>query len=150
MLAQFEYGESMYRATGACHCGNIEVEIEFSHPPDSYHPRACDCDFCRKHSAAYVSDAEGSLDVRIKNQRGRAICRQGSTLAEFLFCNYCGVLTCVLYPTEAGCYGAVNARIIDPEIRFGEEQVVSPKVLSPKEKSRRWREVWFSCVNITS
>jgi hypothetical protein len=86
----------MYRATGACHCGNIELEMGFSLPPDSYHPRACDCDFCRKHSAAYVSDAEGSLDIRIKSERGRATCRQGSALAEFLFCNYCGVLTCVL------------------------------------------------------
>ena len=140
----------MYRATGACPCGNIEVIMELARAPESYHPRACDCDFCRKHSAAYLSDAQGSLDIRINNERGGATCRQGSALAEFLFCNYCGVLTCVLYPTEAGNYGAVNVRIVDPEVQFGEEQVVSPKVLSPQEKSSRWREVWFSCVNITS
>jgi hypothetical protein len=140
----------MYRATGACPCGNIELEMEFIRPPESYQPRACDCDFCRKHAAAYVSDAAGSLDIRIRHERGKATCRQGSALAEFLFCNYCGVLTCVLYPTEDGYFGAVNVGIIDPEIRFGEEQVVSPKLLSPKEKSQRWREVWFSCVNITS
>jgi hypothetical protein len=56
----------------------------------------------------------------------------------------------VIYPSEAGYYGAVNVGIIDPDIQFGEEQVVSPKALSPEEKSSRWREVWFSCVNITS
>jgi hypothetical protein len=140
----------MYRATGACPCGNIEVKVEFARPPENYRPRACDCDFCRKHSAAYVSDADGTLCVRIRNQRGQATCRQGSALAEFLFCNYCGVLACVIYPSEAGYYGAVNVGIIDPDIQFGEEQVVSPKALSPEEKSSRWREVWFSCVNITS
>jgi hypothetical protein len=140
----------MYTVSGACPCGNIEVTMEFARPPENYRPRACDCDFCRKHSAAYVSDAQGSLDIHIKNERGRATCRQGSALAEFLFCNDCGVLTCVLYPSESGNYGAVNVKIIDPDILFGEEQVVSPKLLSAEEKSSRWREVWFSGVNITS
>jgi hypothetical protein len=140
----------MYTATGACHCGNIELQMEFSQAPHSYQPRVCDCDFCRKHSAAYVSDARGSLDIRIENPRDCATCRQGSALAEFLFCNVCGVLTCVLYPTEDGYYGAVNVRVIDPEIQFGDEQAVSPKALSPEQKSSRWRQVWFSSVNITT
>jgi len=139
----------MYGATGACPCGNIEVEMELAHPPENYRPRACDCDFCRSHSAAYVSDAHGILGVRIKRGRAQATRRQGNALAEFLVCSDCGVLTCVLYPTASGFYGAVNVRIVDRGIRFGEEQPVSPKILSPEEKSSRWREVWFSCVNIT-
>jgi hypothetical protein len=56
----------------------------------------------------------------------------------------------VLYPAEAGYYGAVNVRIIDPNFRFGEEQVVSPKVLSAPERSSRWRQVWFAGVTITT
>ena len=122
MTVLIAYGVSMYRANGACHCGNIEVEMEFLRPFEDYHPRACDCDFCRKHSAAYVSDAFGTLSIRVRNAPGQAVCRQGSALAEFLFCNDCGVLTCVLYPNEGGLYGAVNVRIIDPEFQFGEEQ----------------------------
>lgn len=50
-----------------CHCNNIAVEVTLSGDLAEYTPRACDCDFCIKNGAAYVSDAKGKLEVKIRN-----------------------------------------------------------------------------------
>jgi hypothetical protein len=31
----------------------------------------------------------------------------------------------------------------DSRLYFGPEQAVSPKLLSPDQKVRRWRDIWF-------
>jgi hypothetical protein len=59
---------------GGCHCRNIILRIELPNSPGSYNPRACDCDFCGKHAASYVSDAHGSLLVEIAVQREVGSC----------------------------------------------------------------------------
>src|SRR5450756_2542718 len=50
----------MNKVSGGCHCGNITVDLELTAEPETYHPRVCDCDFCRKHGAASLSDTKGS------------------------------------------------------------------------------------------
>ena len=137
---------SMHSVNGGCHCGNLSIGVELSREPGTYRPRVCDCDFCRQHGAAYVSDAEGSLRIRIKDNRALSTYRQGSGQAEFLLCRECGVLVAVLYRNAEGLYAAVNTRAIDASVVFGPDQQVSPKTLSSEEKTGRWRELWFSRV----
>lgn len=67
------------------------VAIELTRAPATYNPRACDCDLCRKHGAAYVSDAQGSLVIRIKDARARGKYRQGSGKATSCFV---GIVAC--------------------------------------------------------
>src|SRR5437762_851279 len=62
---------------GGCHCGNISIEMTLTQTAASYIPRACDCDFCRKHSAAYVSDPKGSLSIKVKDNDALGAYRQG-------------------------------------------------------------------------
>ena len=139
----------MHKLEGGCHCGNIHIEVELTRVPEEYHPRACDCDFCTKHAAAYVSDPQGSLGIRIEDTDKTACYKQGSGQAEFLLCTECGTLIGVTF-TEAGhLYGAVNAHIFDGGVPFGAEQAVSPKTLSAGEKAKRWQDVWFPDVSIT-
>jgi hypothetical protein len=138
----------MSKTYGGCHCGNILVEIEFTHAPGAYNPRACDCDFCRKHGAAYVSDAQGSLLVRIKSERDSGKYHQGSGQADLLVCRNCGVLVGAFHSSDGRLYAAVNARIMDARVIFGAEQSVSPKKLSDSEKVGRWQEIWFSKVSL--
>ncbi|SET74038.1 GFA family protein [Stigmatella erecta] len=135
----------MFDIQGRCHCGNIRVAIHLTRSPESYSPRACDCGFCLKHAAAYVSDPEGTVefDVRDSLQVGRY--KQGSQTAEFLFCKGCGVLVGVVYPSREGTFAAINSRIVE-DARFGPETAVSPQKLSAGEKVKRWEEVWFSKV----
>jgi hypothetical protein len=140
----------MHKLGGSCHCGNIHIDLELTHAPGDYRPRACDCDFCRQHNAAYVSDPNGSLTIRIRDQQLGGKYRQGSAQAEFLFCKQCGVLVGVLYGNDVRLYAAVNARAIQAGRPFGAEQPVSPKKLSAEDKIKRWQEVWFPSVDVVT
>ena len=141
----------MPRLAGACHCGNLKLEFTLTRTPGDYSPRACDCDFCTKHSAAWLSDAEGALTIRIQDPAKTRRYRQGNELAEFLLCTGCGSLAAVLYRNEAGrLFAAVNARTVDGGRAFGPAQPVSPKQLSGEQKTKRWQEVWFPQVELKS
>ena len=135
---------------GGCHCGNIQLEVELTRAPGTYNPRACDCDFCTKHSAAYLSDPKGFLTIRMKDESQVGRYRQGNALAEFLICSNCGVLVGVTYEDEGRLYGAANAKAIQGGRGFGPEQTVSPKTLSGDQKVSRWQDVWFPDVTITA
>lgn len=140
----------MFKLSGGCHCGNLQVEIELSLPPASYAPRVCDCDFCRKHGAAYLSDSQGSFVLRAGEGAEIGIYRQGSGQAEFILCRNCGVLMGVSYRDSGRLYAAVNRQVIENGAHFGDSQTVSPQTLSPEQKTSRWKNAWFSSVIIPS
>jgi hypothetical protein len=140
----------MERLQGGCHCGNVRFEAHLTLPPESYRPRACDCDFCRKHAAAYVSDPAGSLTLLIRDTSGLTRYRQGNGLAEMLICGRCGTLLGALYQGGEGVRGVINARAVDPPSRFGALQPVSPRTLSAAEKTHRWQQLWFPNVSVRS
>jgi hypothetical protein len=138
----------MHKVNGGCHCGNIAAEVELTAAPETYLPRGCDCDFCRKHGAAWLSDAKGSLLIQIKDPQESSTYRQGSEQAEFFLCRNCGVLVVVLYQGSQRLYATVNVKALDSTVKFGAEQAVSPKKLSADEKASRWQGIWFSNVRI--
>ena len=138
----------MHTLSGSCHCGSIRVDLELTRSPDSYHPRACDCDFCSKHAAAWISDPAGSLQLRIAAGARAATYRQGNALAELIFCGNCGILVCALHRGDGTLHAAVNARVFGGSVGFGSEQTVSPKTLSEREKLERWQNIWFGNVRI--
>ena len=135
--------DSMHTVTGGCYCGNVLVKIRLTRDTGSYNPRACDCGFCRKHGAAYISDSLGSLEIEIDTAADRGSYRQGSEAADCLFCRRCGVLAGVTCEIDGRLYGAVNVRSLDPAAAFGPQVPVSPKQLSATDKLQRWRDVWF-------
>lgn len=139
----------MYKIGGGCYCGSVELSAELSRAPASYQPRACDCDFCRKHGAAYISDPAGHLRIKLAEESVARRYRQGSGAAEFLLCANCGVLVTVLYRVDQVTYAAVNTRATDEPTAFGEPDCVSPKTLPPADKIKRWLEIWFSNVEIS-
>lgn len=138
----------MHLLSGGCHCGNIQLELTLTAAPASYHPRVCDCDFCCKHGAAYISDARGSLRIHIQDPQRSGTYRQGNELAEMLLCVRCGVLIGALYRGEGRVYAAVNARSIQGAVSFGSDQPVSPKKLAGNDKVARWKQLWFSSVTL--
>ena len=140
----------MHKVSGACHCGNIRVELQLARAPDSYRPRACDCDFCCKHGAAYVSDPQGALLIRIRDAQHAGYYHQGSGLAELLLCSNCGVLVGALYREGGRLYGVVNVKAIERRAAFGKEQTVSPGLLSAGEKVKRWHDIWFADVSVAA
>jgi hypothetical protein len=138
----------MHHVIGGCHCGNVSVDLGLSRDDACYRPRACDCDFCRKHGAAYISDPDGSLQLRVQDPQQFRRYHQGNELADMILCTRCGVLIGALYSSEGRLYGTVNSRIIAGPASFGEVQTVSPKKLSGDEKIARWKQLWFSRVEL--
>lgn len=133
---------------GSCHCGNLQLHFASNKAPVEFSPRACDCSFCRKHGARYISDTEGALTVRATSKNSVSRYQQGSYSAEFLCCRDCGVLVAVIYEENSMLFAAVNAACLDDENTLGPTIVSSPQVLSEAEKKQRWKTLWISAVKL--
>jgi len=121
---------------GGCHCGAVRFVLETQHPLPAFAPRACDCDFCTRHRAAWVSDAMGNLRITGAGELRRY--RQGSGQAEFLFCGNCGVLVAVTCTGSDGTLrGAANRNGFDERGLFAIDVTASPQQLAPDEKLAR-------------
>ena len=129
---------------GKCRCGNITFVVTLTRSLETYAPRACDCAFCTSRALTYLSDPAGAL--KLNSQLPMTAQTQGSGQAEFLSCTTCMVIVAVVYPFEAGLMGAVNASLIDEHERLQEAVIVSPKLLEPAEKVRRWSKLWFPVI----
>lgn len=135
---------------GGCHCGNLRVTFSTALDPASITPRACDCSFCQKHAAAYISDPAGKLSVATQSLEALRRYRQGSNTAEFLLCNRCGVLVAVVFEHNARVYGAVNARSLEGPAGFGSPAPSSPQLLAQGEKAERWLKLWVPEVELVT
>jgi hypothetical protein len=132
---------------GSCHCGQVRVEFSTDQDPASLVPRACDCSFCRKHAAAYISDPVGTLSVSARGGVLRAY-RQGSNTAEFLLCGQCDVLVAVTFKQASRLYGAVNSGCLEGNTGLAPAVPASPQTLSPEEKISRWLNLWVPDVEL--
>lgn len=124
---------------GGCHCGAVAVSFTSTLDPAATSPRACDCSFCRRHGAAWVSDPAGELAIAARDGR-LARYRQGSNTADFLLCARCGVLVAVVLEDGGVRFGAVNAGCLDSQ--FAVARCASPQQLARDEKVERWRRLW--------
>lgn len=135
--------------SGGCHCGAVRLQFATVLTPEDTAPRACDCDFCRKHGAAYVSDPTGRLYIQVADAAGLLAYRQGSEAALFRLCARCGVLVAVTYEQEGRLYAAVNATALDRRDAFLPAVDASPQLLSREQKIERWTRLWVADVAVT-
>ena len=127
---------------GGCHCGALRWQFATTKLLGDFVPRACDCDYCTRHRAAWVSDPDGRLQIGADATRLQRY-RQGSGKAEFLLCRDCGVLVAVVARNDAGrLIGAVNRNSFDQRDAFVAETVVSPQRLAGGTKLERWSQLW--------
>lgn len=134
--------EALALLRGGCHCGNLTLSLATAQETGTIHPRACDCAFCVKHGAGWLSDPAGLLSIDVRDRALLSEYRQGSGSARFLLCRDCGVLVAVLHEGDGGLRGAVNARCLDAAAQFGEAVTVSPQKLSREDKIARWSQLW--------
>jgi len=132
-----------YQFIGGCHCENIQFEMDLTREANTYTPRVCDCDFCLKHGASYLSDAQGKLVITIKHESDVNKYQQGNKLADFLICKNCGVLVGVTSEIHGKLYATINSKAITNNAEFGLEKSASPKKLDAQTKTERWEELWF-------
>ena len=136
-----------YVLHGGCHCGRLRLEFATERDPAMLVPRACDCAFCSKHGAAYVSDPIGRLTLTATSPEAIHRYQQGSNTAQFLLCGNCGVLVAAMFEHEARLYGAVNAVCLEAA-SLPPPIAVSPQTLTPAEKVSRWLKLWIPDVEI--
>jgi len=133
---------------GSCHCGCVQVEYTTSVELARTTPRECDCSFCQKHGAAYISDPSGRLRITLAVPNALHSYRQGSKTARFELCGRCGVLVAVTFEHQGSTYGAINVGCLDDRRRLGAAVPTSPQQLSPEAKVARWLQVWVPGVQI--
>jgi hypothetical protein len=132
----------------SCHCRNLVMQATLTRPAHDYASRACDCDFCRKHGAAWLTDPAGCLRLQQHGGDAAVHYRQGSDQAEFLVCARCGVLVMATYRNEGRLFAALNVRAIDGGSDFAPEQLAQPRLLSAEDKPLRWQQLWFADARI--
>jgi hypothetical protein len=138
----------MIQAKEKCVCVTIELDIEFNQDLKSLVPRKCDCDFCCENNLVYISDPLGKVKLSVGEIDDFQIVRQGSQTADFLSCKQCNNILLVVYQDNEKTFCALNYQLLDNKIYFNKVITVSPKLLSPKEKQARWKQVWFNRVDL--
>ena len=137
----------MNSLSGGCHCGAVRVQLTLPGAPSDYAPRACDCSFCHKHGAAFVSDPAGALRIEAGRAADLVHYRQGSGQAECLCCAHCGVFVAVVSRLDGRLYGTANVRALDGDPGFAASVTVSPRLLGAEDKRGRWQANW--CGEVT-
>lgn len=137
----------MSSLSGGCHCGAVRVQLTLPGAPSDYAPRACDCSFCHKHGAAFVSDPAGALRIDARRAADLVHYRQGSGQAECLCCAHCGVFVAVVSRLDGRLYGTANVRALDGDPGFAASVTVSPRLLGAEDKRGRWQANW--CGEVT-
>lgn len=136
----------MHALHGQCHCGNLQLELHTTAAPAQLQPRACDCGFCTRHGAAWISDPQGRLDIAVRDRAALCEYRQGANLARFLLCRDCGVLVATHYAADGRGFAALNARCLDGFGTLAAAVPASPRTLSADEKRERWTRLWIADV----
>ncbi len=130
-----------YHCKGSCQCGNVSLALNLPNEISRYTPRTCDCDYCTKRQAFYLSTPKGTLVIQSKKPLKKE--KQGSQQATFLLCDNCNTLVAVTYDFGSAIKGAVNAAQLTEKHQLLKAVPASPKHLSPEEKLARWHALWL-------
>ena len=99
-----------YIVSGACHCRNLSFELFTRTAPGDIRARACDCRFCQIHAARNWSDPEGSVTIRITDERHLQKYRFGLQTADFYICRRCGTYLGAILSDDEANWSTVNLR----------------------------------------
>jgi hypothetical protein len=100
--------DSYRRIDVSCHCGNIQVALDWPASAPTIAARACGCGFCTKHGAAWTSHPHGRFRLSIADEDRVTRYRFGSKTADFHVCLTCGVVPIVTCTMEGTRYAVFN------------------------------------------
>lgn len=99
--------------TGQCHCGNISLDFHCGVPPEQARVRECSCSFCRKHGVRSISNAAGSVRLRIAAPDRVTRYRFGLGTADFLVCGGCGVYVAAVLEDRGDRFASINLNVLE-------------------------------------
>lgn len=127
---------------GACHCGNLTVELETERAPAETQVRLDQCSFCTRHGARSISDPKGRLTIRVLDETALVRYRFGLRLADFVICARCGVYAAAMFVEPAGTWGVLNCNVLDDRAAFGAGEPVNYDGETPEARQARRRARW--------
>jgi hypothetical protein len=98
---------------GSCHCGNIRVTFDWPNSGSAIPVRACGCDLCTKHRAAWTSHPDGRFSLHITDKSWATQYRFGTKTADFHVCQKCGAIPIVTCTIEGIRYAVLNVNTFD-------------------------------------
>ena len=125
---------------GRCACGNLQ--LHWQTVDYSIVPRACQCAYCLKRGARWVSKSGTRFAVSARDPNACHVARQGSGIAEFHECLSCGSVVAVTALIDGNTYGALNSACLHNPRGFVSSVSTNPSALSPDEKRARWQDNW--------
>ena len=125
---------------GGCSCRNIEIAWQTI--DRSLVPRACQCSFCTKNNARYVSKSGTRVNVSVRKPALHQQTKLGSEQALFHSCTHCGDLVLVTAQLDDTRYGAVNAAALRSPEPFAKPIEVDYSGDTAETKVQRWRDNW--------
>lgn len=123
---------------GACHCRNLSYELVTD--ASRIEARACDCSFCRIHAASNWSDPDGTLTIRVRDERQLQKYRFGLGTADFYICRTCGAYLGAVLSDPDGAWATVNLRLSG--LVVGERAVSYAAESAAGERIARRKRVW--------
>ena len=96
------------RIESGCHCGNIELAIDWPSADRVITRRHCGCSFCQKHGGAWTSNRAAAVSISIRDENRLSRYRFGTSTADFLACSNCGVAPVVVSEIDGNLYAVVN------------------------------------------
>lgn len=128
---------------GSCKCKKWKISVSIAEPLGSLKPRVCDCDYCKSHPSAVISDPRMMIEL-VGANGNLVVDRNGDRLASFYRCSGCGELLAVGCDIDGRRCGAVNALLLEQRDSLGESVQIQPRLLSSSEKLSRWGKLWGS------
>ncbi len=125
---------------GSCDCKNIEIVWHIA--DQELVPRACQCEYCRSKSAAYVSRPNTRFDAIIHNRELHRQVQHGSNSASFHECSNCEQVVFVTAEIDGDVYGALNAKQFVGQSAVSTPVAMNFSTQSGEEKRQRWRQNW--------
>jgi len=98
---------------GACHCGNVKLELDWRGDPHAIPARACQCSFCLRHGAVWTAHPGSVLEVFIRDADLVSPYAFGTATATFHVCRRCGVVPAVTSLIDEKLFAVVNVNVLE-------------------------------------
>ena len=142
--------KAIHEISGRCHCGNIDYTFLSPLLKTELPIRTCDCSFCVKQGACYISHPKGRLQVQIKDRSQVKAYRFGTESADAMVCSICGVYPFITTELDGQTYAVLNANSING--LHIDHAAIPPALqlenLSVEERIERWKKGWIGQVEI--
>jgi len=137
---------TMKLLTGGCHCCNIEYQFHLSVAAEVLPLRACTCSYCTAQSAVYTSDHNGHLAVSVKDEKLIGRYQFASKVADFIFCQTCGVMPFVIAKINGQLYAVININTLDSSLNRAQITHVELSNETVTAGQQRRSQIWIPSV----